>query len=92
LEGAKGFHFALAKRLGTEHLKECQGAVLGVPAGPGSLIFRQGLATGLAWGGLAGAGWAVSAAMAVYFGWYFLRLATWPVGEPPEAVLAEPVR
>jgi hypothetical protein len=30
-------------------------------------------------GGLAGAGWSVSAAMAVYFGWYFWRLAMWPV-------------
>jgi O-antigen/teichoic acid export membrane protein len=45
----------------------------------GQGIFVAALAAGLAWGGLVGAGWAVSAAMAVYFGWYFLRLATWPV-------------
>ena len=37
------------------------------------------LAAGLHWGGLQGAGWAVSAAMAGYFGYYFWALATWPV-------------
>ena len=45
----------------------------------GQLIFVAALAAGLAWGGLAGAGWAVSGAMALYFGWYFARLATWPL-------------
>jgi O-antigen/teichoic acid export membrane protein len=45
----------------------------------GQGVFVAALAAGLAWGGLAGAGWAVSGAMALYFGWYFLRLATWPV-------------
>lgn len=45
----------------------------------GQGVFVAALAAGLAWGGLAAAGWAVSAAMAVYFGWYFLRLATWPL-------------
>jgi hypothetical protein len=44
-------------------------------------LFVAALAAGLAWGGLRGAGWAVSLAMAVYFGWYFLKLATWPVAE-----------
>lgn len=52
----------------------------------GQAMFVLALAAGLAWGGLRGAGWAVSVAMAVYFGWYFLKLATWPVtdvaGEP----------
>ncbi len=45
----------------------------------GQGVFVAALAGGLAWDGLRGAGWAVSAAMAVYFGWYFLRLATWPL-------------
>lgn len=54
----------------------------------GQLAFVAALAVGLAWGGLAGAGWAVSAAMLVYFGTYFWRLATWPLGPqaPAEAV------
>ena len=30
-------------------------------------------------GATLGAGWAVSLAMALYFGWYFWRLASWPV-------------
>lgn len=47
----------------------------------GQGLFVAALATGLAWGGLRGAGWAVSGAMAVYFGWYFVKLATWPVAE-----------
>jgi O-antigen/teichoic acid export membrane protein len=45
----------------------------------GQAVFVLALAAGLAWGGLQGAGWAVSGAMLLYFGWYFLRLATWPV-------------
>jgi O-antigen/teichoic acid export membrane protein len=45
----------------------------------GQAVFVLSLAAGLAWGGLQGAGWAVSGAMLLYFGWYFLRLATWPV-------------
>ncbi|MES2715853.1 MAG: oligosaccharide flippase family protein [Pseudomonadota bacterium] len=48
----------------------------------GQLVFVLALAAGLAWGGLRGAGWAVSGAMALYFGWYFSRLATWPVAAP----------
>ena len=51
----------------------------------GQLVFVVALAAGLAWGGLAGAGWAVSGAMAVYFGWYFSRLATWPLAGPMAA-------
>jgi O-antigen/teichoic acid export membrane protein len=47
----------------------------------GQVVFVAALAAGLAWGGLVGAGWAVSAVMAVYFGCYFLRLATWPLAE-----------
>lgn len=45
----------------------------------GQVAFVGALALGLHWGGLAGAGWAVSAAMAAYFGHYFWRLATWPM-------------
>lgn len=45
----------------------------------GQVLFLAALAAGLALGGLAGAGWAVSLAMAGYFGWYFWRLATWPL-------------
>ena len=52
----------------------------------GQAVFVGALAGGLAWGGLSGAGWAVSGAMLVYFGWYFSRLATWPLAAvPPEA-------
>lgn len=51
----------------------------------GQVLFVVALATGLQIGGLAGAGWAVSLAMALYFGFYFARLATWPVSpsSPP---------
>ena len=45
----------------------------------GQALFVAALATGLWWDGLRGAGWAVSLAMALYFGWYFWRLASWPV-------------
>lgn len=49
----------------------------------GQVVFVGALAGGLAWGGLRGAGWAVSGAMLVYFGWYFSRLATWPLQVAP---------
>lgn len=45
----------------------------------GQAVFVLALAAGLQVGGLRGAGWAVSLAMAGYFGFYFWRLATWPV-------------
>jgi len=45
----------------------------------GQVAFVAALAAGLALGGLAGAGWAVSAAMAGYFGVYFWCLARWPM-------------
>jgi len=54
----------------------------------GQVVFVAALAGGLAWGGLRGAGWAVSAGMALYFGWYFFRLATWPVDAVPAAAVA----
>ena len=49
----------------------------------GQLMFLAALVVGLALGGLPGAGWAVSAAMLLYFGWFFWRLATWPVVQAP---------
>ena len=49
----------------------------------GQLMFVAALVVGLALGGLPGAGWAVSAAMLLYFGWFFWRLATWPVVQAP---------
>ncbi|MEX8520439.1 MAG: lipopolysaccharide biosynthesis protein [Leptothrix sp. (in: b-proteobacteria)] len=51
----------------------------------GQLAFVLALAAGLHWGGLAGAGWAISLAMAGYFGWYFWRLAHWPLSAPHPA-------
>jgi O-antigen/teichoic acid export membrane protein len=47
----------------------------------GQGVFVAALALGLWLGGLAGAGWAVSLAMAGYFGWYFWRLMTWAVDD-----------
>lgn len=43
----------------------------------GQVLFIGGLAAGLELGGLAGAGWGVSAAMLVYFGYFFWALWTW---------------
>jgi O-antigen/teichoic acid export membrane protein len=45
----------------------------------GQGLFVAALAAGLAHGGLTAAGWAVSIVMSLYFGWYFWRLATWPL-------------
>jgi O-antigen/teichoic acid export membrane protein len=45
----------------------------------GQVAFVVALAAGLHVGGLAGAGWGVSIAMTLYFGYYFVRLATWPL-------------
>lgn len=47
----------------------------------GQVAFVAALALGLQFGQLVAAGWAVSIATAAYFGWYFLKLATWPVAE-----------
>jgi O-antigen/teichoic acid export membrane protein len=44
----------------------------------GQVLFIAALTVGLLWGGLALGGWLVSIVMALYFGWYFWRLATWP--------------
>lgn len=43
----------------------------------GQVVFFGGLMAGLHWGGLAGAAWGVSAAMAAYFLYYFQALAFW---------------
>jgi O-antigen/teichoic acid export membrane protein len=51
----------------------------------GQVAFVAALATGLRLGGLAGAGWAVSIAMTLYFGYYFACLATWPLSEKEHA-------
>lgn len=45
----------------------------------GQLVFVGALALGLHLGGLQGGGWAVSLAMTLYFGFYFARLACWPI-------------
>ncbi len=52
----------------------------------GQVLFIAALAIGLQLGGLLGAAWAVSIAMAPYFAWYFLCLATWK--EVPHAAAA----
>ena len=51
----------------------------------GQVAFVAALAIGLRLGGLQGAGWAVSAAMMLYFGYYFVRLATWPLTEKEQS-------
>jgi len=43
----------------------------------GQCVFFAGLLAGLYWGGLEGAAWGVSAAMAAYFLYYFQALAFW---------------
>ena len=43
----------------------------------GQVLFVGGLIAGLQLGGLAGAGWGVSAAMLLYFGYFFWALWTW---------------
>ncbi len=43
----------------------------------GQLLFLLALALGLKTGGLVGAGWAISAAMLLYFGYYLLALWRW---------------
>jgi O-antigen/teichoic acid export membrane protein len=50
----------------------------------GQVAFVAALAAGLKLGGLTGAGWGVSIAMVLYFGYYFLSLATWPLSPEQE--------
>ena len=56
----------------------------------GQALFVSALAAGLALGGLHVAGWAVSASMGAYFGWYFWKLATWPVSMPAQPLPSAP--
>lgn len=56
----------------------------------GQVVFVAALALGLHLGGLQGAGWAVSLAMALYFGVYFARLATWPLTHPSAPIQGDP--
>jgi O-antigen/teichoic acid export membrane protein len=56
----------------------------------GQALFVTALASGLALGGLNGAGWAVSGAMTLYFGWFFWKLATWSVDASPQPVQVAP--
>lgn len=73
-----GLHF-VASPLGVVTMAwQAQGWALRL-ALVGQLAFVAALALGLQHGGLRGAGWAVSGVMAGYFGYYFWRLATWPL-------------
>ena len=73
-----GFHFVAAPLAVVTLAWGAQGWALRL-AVVGQVAFVAALAIGLKAGGLQGAGWAVSAAMMLYFGYYFLRLATWPL-------------
>jgi O-antigen/teichoic acid export membrane protein len=73
-----GFHFIASPLAVVTMAWKAQGWALRL-ALVGQAMFVASLAAGLALGGLEGAGWAVSAAMALYFGWYFWKLSTWPV-------------
>lgn len=73
-----GVHF-VASPLGVVTMAwQAQGWALKV-ALVGQCCFLAALAAGLRFGGLTVAGWSVSAVMAAFFGWYFWRLASWPV-------------
>ena len=79
-----GVHF-VASPLGVVTMAwKAQGWALKV-ALIGQLLFLGALAAGLQLGGLQAAGWGVSLAMAAFFGWYFWRLANWPVPSPGAA-------
>jgi O-antigen/teichoic acid export membrane protein len=73
-----GLHFVAAPLAVVTMAWRAQGWALRL-ALVGQVLFVAALALGLKLGGLTGAGWAVSAAMAAYFGWYFWKLATWPL-------------
>lgn len=75
-----GVHF-IASPLGVVTMAwQAQGWALKV-ALVGQACFLAALAAGLRLGGLNGAGWGVSLAMAAFFGVYFWKLAHWPVVE-----------
>jgi O-antigen/teichoic acid export membrane protein len=76
-----GVHF-VASPLGVVTMAwQAQGWALKV-ALLGQACFLAALGAGLLVGGLPAAGWSVSLAMAVFFGWYFWRLARWPLQTP----------
>jgi O-antigen/teichoic acid export membrane protein len=79
-----GFHFVAAPLAVVTLAWGAQGWALSL-AVVGQVAFVAALAIGLRLGGLQGAGWAVSAAMMLYFGYYFVRLATWPLTEKDPA-------
>lgn len=78
-----GVHFVASPLAVVTMAWQAQGWALGISLA-GQVAFVLALATGLHWGGLVGAGWLVSIAMAGYFGYYFWRLGTWPVSAPVE--------
>lgn len=77
-----GVHFVAAPLAVVTMAWQAQGWALRL-ALVGQIAFVGALALGLHLGGLQGAGQAVSLAMLLYFGFYFWRLATWPVAETP---------
>jgi O-antigen/teichoic acid export membrane protein len=73
-----GVHFVAAPLAVVTMAWQAQGWALRL-ALVGQAMFVAALAIGLKLGGLSAAGWWVSGAMVLYFGWYFWKLATWPV-------------
>jgi O-antigen/teichoic acid export membrane protein len=73
-----GLHFVASPLAVVTMAWKAQGWAL-TTALVGQTMFIVALALGLAFDGLRGAGWAVSLAMLAYFGWYFWRMATWPI-------------
>ena len=73
-----GVHFVASPLAVVTMAWQAQGWALRL-ALAGQAAFIGALALGLASGRLAVAGWAVSAATAVYFGVYFWKLAHWPL-------------
>lgn len=82
-----GVHFIASPLAVVTLAWRAQGWALRVALG-GQLMFLLALGLGLSWGGLLGAAWAVSAAMVIYFGFYFWSLATWK--EVPDGVVRVP--
>lgn len=73
-----GLHFVASPLAVVTMAWKAQGWAL-TTALVGQIMFVGALVLGLVFDGLRGAGWAVSIAMLAYFGWYFWRLATWPI-------------
>jgi O-antigen/teichoic acid export membrane protein len=71
-----GVHFVAAPLAVVTLAWRAQGWALRL-ALAGQVMFLAALALGLHFGGLIAGAWAVSAAMVLYFGWYFWSLATW---------------